>query len=403
MALGTSVPAGTAGSPPSRDEQWTPGIVQSVSPPGTFDLGPGYLEPALLPVGLLDAAYRQALTEFGTAALSYGADQGALPLREALAARAGGRCGPGNVLVTGGISQALQLVSTSMAAPADVVFVDRTSYDLGRRIITDCGLPLREVPGDAAGMDPAALVAAVAAERAAGRRPAFVYLNPTFHNPTGAVMPVPRRRALVSAAAEVGLLIVEDDAYAGLGLDHGELPVSCAELAGYHGVIRLCTFAKTLAPGLRLGWLLADPSLVGRLAGHGMFVSGGCVNHLASLAATVLVRDGCYDRHLRWLRGQLRARRDALAVPLRHQLGHRVDISCPRGGFFLWLRFPDGEREPDLLAAARQAGVVAAAGSRFGTVSRTSLRLAYSFNSPARLTEAASRLGAAWETTAPSS
>jgi DNA-binding transcriptional MocR family regulator len=149
--------------------------------------------------------------------------------------------------------------------------------------------------------------------------------------------------------------------------------------------------------------LLADPSLVSRLAGHGMFVSGGCVNHVASLAATVLVRDGGYDRHLRWLRGQLRARQDALALPMRHRLGRRVDISYPRGGFFLWLRFPDGEREPDLLAAARLAGVVAAAGSRFGTVSRPSLRLAYSFNSPARLAEAASRLSAAWETTAHSS
>jgi enduracididine biosynthesis enzyme MppQ len=378
---------------------WCADVVQSVSPSGLLDLGPGYLEPGLLPVDVLGDAYRRALAEFGSAALSYGADSGALALRAALAARSGEGCGPDHVLITGGISQALQMIGTSLAAPGQVVFVDSTSYDLARRIIVDCGLRLREVSGDASGMDPQALVAAVAAERAQGRQPAFLYLNPTFHNPTGGVVPVARRRELVSVAARLDVLIVEDEAYAELGLDETATPVSCAELAGHRGVIRLRSFAKTLAPGLRLGWLLAHPSLVSRLAGHGLFVSGGCVNHLSSLAATVLVRDGGYDQHLRWLRGRLTARRDALVRSVRDLLGERVEFVRPSGGFFLWLTFSARDREPDLMARARRAGVVVSAGSRFGTVSRPSLRLAYSFNAPERLTEAASRLSRAWETT----
>jgi enduracididine biosynthesis enzyme MppQ len=377
--------------------------VQAVSPPGVLDLGPGYLEPALLPVDLLRDAYVAALAEFGSAALSYGANRGAYALRNALAARAAGTngqlCGPDNVLVTGGISQALQVIATMLAKPGQVVLVDQTSYDFGRRIITDCGLRLREVPGDSAGMDPQALIDAVTAERAAGGQPAFVYLNPTFHNPTGLVVPAARRHDLVSAAAQQEVLIVEDGAYSELGLDQTATPVSFAELAAFRGVIRLHSFAKTLAPGLRLGWLLADPSLVDRLAGHGLFVSGGCVNHVSSLAATVLLLSGNYDRHLRWLKSQLKVRRDTLVGSLRDHLDERVEFVAPGGGFFLWLTFNDHHQEPDLLAAAQRAGVAVAAGSRFGTIPRPSLRLAYSFNSPERLADAASRLSHAWQTT----
>ncbi|MEU0483769.1 aminotransferase class I/II-fold pyridoxal phosphate-dependent enzyme [Streptosporangium sp. NPDC006013] len=389
-----TVPAEAAG-PLSHARSWRAGVVQSLPPPGVFDLGPGYLEPGLLPVDLLGAAYARALEEYGSAALGYGDDRGALDLRAALAERTaqadGIACGPGNVLVTAGISQALQLLATTLADPGDVVLVEETCYDLGRLILTDCGMRLREVRSDSGGMDPDALREALAEERAA-----FVYLNPTFHNPTGRVVPVARRRELLSVASRHGTPVVEDDAYAELHLGEAPAPPSMAGLASYHGVIRLRTFSKTLAPGLRLGWLLAGPETVDRLAGHGLFRSGGCLNHTAALAVAALVRAGDYDRHLDWLRARLRERRDTLVDTLLANLDDGFELDRPDGGFFVWLRARHRQREPDLLGAASGAGVEVAAGSRFGGTARPAIRLAYSFNSPSRLAFAARRLATAW-------
>ncbi|MCP3802847.1 aminotransferase class I/II-fold pyridoxal phosphate-dependent enzyme [Allokutzneria sp. A3M-2-11 16] len=381
----------------SHSRRWTPEVVQGGEPAEPYNLGPGYLDQELLPVGLMREAYTAALAEYGSAALGYGLDNGALDLRAALAARVstvdGIACAAEQVLVTAGTTQALNLVCTALAAPGDRVLLDPHCYDLGKQIFTDAGLVPVAVPGDADGMDPAALERALR-----GGRTGFVYLNPTFHNPTGIVVPRHRRAELVRVATGGGVLVVEDDAYAELGLDGTRTPPSLAALAGYEGVVRLGSFAKTLAPGLRLGWLQASTGLAERLVTRGSFVSGGCLNHTTSLAVTALLLDGGYDRHLRWLRAQLAARRDALAETLRARLPEEIDFALPGGGFFLWLRARGEVAEADLVGAASRAGVAVAPGSRFGSSSGVRVRLAYSFTSPQRLTEAASRLGAAWRT-----
>ncbi|MFI9626615.1 aminotransferase class I/II-fold pyridoxal phosphate-dependent enzyme [Streptomyces sp. NPDC052042] len=382
---------------------WRPGIVQDVPPPGLIDLGPGYPGPDLLPVGLLGDAYHRALEEYGPAALAYGHNTGAMPLREALAERAAATdrypCGPDHVLLTAGTSQALHLISCLLGRPGDVVITDQYSYDLGRRIFTDCGLRVHAVAMDDLGMDPVALREALRDEHAAGRRVAFAYVNPTFHNPTGIVVPLARRTELLEVTREYDLMVIEDDAYAELALEGGGPVIpSMAALADYRGVLRLGTFAKTLAPGLRLGWLLGAPALVASLGEHGMLVSGGSLNHTTSLAVATVLRGGEYDRHLVWLRAELRKRRDALAGPLRAFSGERIGCRVPGGGFFLWLE-PCGAtevREEAHAAAAEAAGVRLAHGARFGTGDRPRLRLAYSFNPPAVLTEAAHRLVEAW-------
>jgi DNA-binding transcriptional MocR family regulator len=280
-----------------------------------------------------------------------------------------------------------------------VVFADRTSYDFGRRIITDQGLRLREVDGDGDGMCPRALHDALSTLRAAGETPAFAYLNPTHHNPTGTTLSPARREELLAVAARHGLLVVEDDAYGELALDDTPPPRSLAAVADCAGVVRLGTFAKTLAPGLRLGWLQAHRSVADRLVRRGLFVSGGCLNHLSSLAVAILLRDGHYDRHLRWLRCELGVRRDTLVAALRANPGGGAEFDRPAGGFFLWLRFPAGRSEAELVSAAAKAGVAVARGARFGSVPRPCIRLAYSFNPPERLAAAAALLADAWTTT----
>ncbi|MEU1879088.1 aminotransferase class I/II-fold pyridoxal phosphate-dependent enzyme [Streptosporangium sp. NPDC020072] len=418
--------------PLSHTRQWWEGVVQSVAPPHVIDLGPGYLDPGLLPADLLAASYAGSLAAYGSAALAYGDDRGALPLRTRLAARVRERdgvpCDPANVLVTAGTSHALHLIATTLAAPGDVVLVDESCYDLGRLILADCGLRAYEVAGDEYGMSPYALAAALAETRG---RVAFAYLNPTFHNPTGLVVPLERRHALLDVARNHQTLIVEDDAYAdlllnqALGMEPGpdsdvqDTPPPMASLARHRGVIRLLTFSKSLAPGLRLGWLVAAPELVDRLAGHGVFRSGGCPNHTASLAVATLMEEGHYDRHLTWLRDRLRERRDTLVDALTAHLNDAFLLDRPAGGFFVWLRSHHPEHA--LMTAAEQADVYVAAGSRFGPGRRparrpdghngdrspgdlghdggnpvSAVRLAYSFNDPGRLARAVERLAGVW-------
>ncbi|MEV6977524.1 aminotransferase class I/II-fold pyridoxal phosphate-dependent enzyme [Kitasatospora sp. NPDC093806] len=396
--------ASAASGPEPHTRHWHRGVVQEVAPPGRLDLGPGYLEPALLPVAELHRAGARALAEYGAAALSYGEDQGALPLREPLAERAarldGVPCGPEHVLLTAGTSQALQLIATVLARPGDVVLLDEQSYDLAQLLFTDCGLALHRLAADGLGTSAVALDKAVAGLRRAGRRPAFLYLTPTHQNPTGRTVPLSRREELLAVAAAHRLPVVEDDAYAELTLDGPPPPPSMAALAGYRGVLRLRTFSKTLAPGLRLGWLLGDPELVERLVSHGLFVSGGAVNHTTSLTVATLLRDGGFDRRLAELRAGLRLRRDALAEALGIAGSRRGErpwrCRVPGGGYFLWLSFPHGPSDHRIAALADAAGVRIARGSRFGPTGAPSVRLAFSFNPPDRLAEAGERLATGW-------
>lgn len=371
---------------------WVPGVVQCPDPPGVVNLGPGYLDPELLPTELLADAYVAALREYGPAALAYGENQGPLPLRAALAARIaaadGIPCRLEQLVITAGTSMTLDIIARAAPAGA-VVLVEQLSYDLGVEIFRSRGLRVRGIPMDADGMAPDALARAIGAEPVA-----FVYLVPTFHNPTGRVVPADRRAALLEVTRRHGITVVEDDAYADLSFEAGVVPPSMAGLAGYDGVVRLGSFAKSLAPGLRLGWLASDTATALGMADSAAFVSGGGVNHLAAMAVTWLVECGRYDEHVGRLRDRLRRRRDALVDTLRAELDH--DVPRPDGGFFVWLRPPARYAETDLVARAERAGVPVAAGSRFGHTGGPAIRLAFSFHPPDRLADAASRLAACW-------
>lgn len=396
---GTTALRSGSGTPPHR-RRWLPGVVQEVAPPGIHDLRLGYLDPDLLPVDLLRQAYEEAFADFGAAALSYGTDQGLVELREVLAARArrqeNAPCTAANVVLTAGSSQALYLIGTALAQPGDTVLVEATHYNLARQLFVDCGLDVRLVEGDRDGMTPDAMRAALAAARAEHRHVAFAYLVPTFHNPTGRVVPERRRRDLLHVTRRHNVLVIEDDAYADLSLEPGALrPRSMAALAGYRGVIRLCTVSKTLGAGLRFGWLLTDARLAERLVAHGLFHSGGSLNHLASLAVAVLLRSGRFDAHVADLRERLRVRRDHLLSGLGDTAPGLL-VDAPTGGFFLWLRFAPGAAERDLVARAAEAAVWVSPGSRFGAARESCVRLSYSFLAPRELERAGHRLARSW-------
>ncbi|MFI5906506.1 aminotransferase class I/II-fold pyridoxal phosphate-dependent enzyme [Dactylosporangium sp. NPDC051541] len=340
---------------------------------------------------LLAGAYRAAFAEYGAAGVTYGHDPGPETLRGRIAELCeGGRVGVEHVAVTAGTSSGLALLARYAAAPGDVVFAEAASYDFALQLFREHGLRVCQVGGDSGGIDPARLADAVRGERAAGRRGRLLYLIPTFQNPTGTVLPVRRRRELLDVARDHELLVVEDDPYALLALDGEPPPPGLGDLGGYDGVVRLGSFSKILAPGLRLGWLCGSPEYVARLTSTAVFVSGGCLNHLAAVAVERLLEAGRLAVHLRGLRAGLRRRRDLLAGAV----GELLDVAVPDGGFFMWGRVGSAELAEELLARAQAVGVSLAAGARFGDPA--GLRFSFSFQSPERIVEAGERLADAW-------
>jgi DNA-binding transcriptional MocR family regulator len=250
------------------------------------------------------------------------------------------------------------------------------------------------IPADGGGLRVDALAEAIAHFRRASRRPRLLYTVATFHNPTGISLQSERRAALVELAAAEGLLIVEDDVYRELSYD-GPAPPSLWSLAPPGAVVRLGSFAKSLAPGVRLGWLTAGAATAGRIIGSGLLDSGGGVNHFTAMVVAQFCVSGRYDEQIARLRAAYGARRDALLAGLAAHLPDGCAWTYPGGGFFVWVRLPDRLDATALLPRAEAAGVAYIPGARFhtGGGGANTLRLAFSLYEPEDLVEAARRLG----------
>jgi 2-aminoadipate transaminase len=377
-----------------------PPIIQFEDRPGILDLSWGHPEPSLLPVEQWLRAGEASAAAFGWRALAYGYATGPGPLLDWLTGHLsrieGGRTTPEQTFVTAGASHALSLVATVLAEPGDVVLVDSPTYHLAFRILADRGVRLVRAPADQDGIEPAALADLVGTLRAAGDRAPLLYLVPTFANPTGRSLPGDRRRALVELAHRAGLTIVEDDTYRELAYD-GPAPDSLWRLAAGTGVVRLGSFAKTVAPGLRLGWINAEPPVVRRLARLGYVDSGGGVNHTTALTMAAFGAGGGYDRHVAAVRRRYRMQRDALVTALRER-APALRTPSPAGGWFLWVPLPAGLPADRLLAAAERHGTSFVPGHRFfadGRGGADRIRLSFSLLPPADLARAAQRLAAA--------
>jgi DNA-binding transcriptional MocR family regulator len=368
--------------------------------PGILELRWGHPDPALLPASALARAAARTLADQPGDSLGYGHPAGPGALLEWLMARLGQTDGrapaPDEILITGGISLGLELVLAACAGPGDVVLVESPTYHLAPRIMRDRALQLVAVPADEQGLNVTALAEIAHALRRAGRVARALYLVPTFNNPTGRTLSGERRAALVSLAAEEGLLIIEDDVYRELAYDAPAAP-SLWSLAPPGAVARLGAFSKTLAPGLRLGWLTAGRGLVTRLVEGGLLDSGGGINHFTAMVVGALCTAGDFDPHVASLRTALRERRDALLAALDQHLPPGCVVERPGGGFFVWVQLPPGLDSAALLRQAEASGVSYLPGATFHTDPRGAgaLRLAFSLYPPPALAEAARRLGAA--------
>ena len=359
----------------------------------------GEPDPAMLPVGLVRAAANRMLAEAGPGALAYGQTQGPSALREQIARRLAareGRAFPAHeILVSGGNSQALDLVFTILTAPGDVVLVESPTYNLALGILRDHPVEVVGIPLGEEGLDVDALERTLARLRTTGARTRLLYTIPTFHNPSGVCLAPERRRRLLEIARHWDLILVEDDVYRELAYD-GPAPPSLSSAGPEAPVVCLGSFSKSLAPGLRVGWINARRDIMQRLRGSGMIDSGGCPSQFAATLVAELLHGSAYDTHVAGLRRAYASRRDALAAALREHLPAGCRFTVPAGGFFLWLTLPDGVRATELLPLAEARGVAFAPGARFcSDGDDRSLRLAFSLYGEATLAEGARRLGAA--------
>ncbi|MEO8297379.1 MAG: PLP-dependent aminotransferase family protein [Burkholderiales bacterium] len=309
-------------------------------------------------VNELRAACEAVLCREPAAALQYGPSEGWAPLRAWVAAHLrarGARVDEGQVLITSGSQQALDLIGKVLIDPGAPVAVELPTY-LGALQAFDLFEPTYQgVATDAHGPLPGALAELDPACR-------FLYLVPNFQNPTGRLMPHERREAVVAAARGRGLPLVEDDPYGELWCD-APPPVSLQALWP-QGVMLLGSFSKTLAPGLRLGWLVAPPTLFQKL----LVAKQAADLHSASFTQRVVhevLSQGVLAQRLPALRQRYRGQRDAMHAALTRHLPPGCEWQLPAGGMFFWLRLPPGCDAQALLPAAVEAGIAFVPGAPF--------------------------------------
>ena len=368
--------------------------LQYLHDPAVIDLTWGHPDPTLLDTRAVREAADAVLTSSaGWRSLTYGYGAGPASLRDALAehhVELGERWPADEELfVTAGTSAALQLLLALNCRDGDVVFVESPTYFLALSILRDAPIHIVGVPSDAQGIDPDAL-SALAGRAAANRGPKYLYLIPTHHNPTGRLMGVERRRAVVDVAVRHGLTIIEDDVYREVSWT-ATLPPSLWTLADGQGVIRMGSFSKTLGPGLRLGFLTAPAPVVSRLGESGVIDSGGGVNHFTASIVARMIEDRSYHRARDAAVESYADRCRALVDGLR--TAGAFEFEEPTGGYFVWTRTRhDAER---FIAAARSAGVACTrgSGSYVEHPDPTRFRLSFSLFEPADLARAAAILG----------
>jgi 2-aminoadipate transaminase len=372
-------------------------LLKVTEQPEVISFAGGLPAAELFPVERVKAATCKVLEERGAQALQYGATEGYRPLREWIArrmSRGALRLDVENVLVTSGSQQALDLLGKIMIDPGDRIVVEAPTYMGALNAWNPYETAYVTVSMDEYGLRTDEL------DEAFQQGPKYIYVLPNFQNPTGVTLTAERRQALLGKARQYGVPVIEDDPYGELRFEGEELP-SLLSLEGeqqagaYQGnVIYLGTFSKTLAPGMRLGWVIAPTKVISKL----VLAKQGADLHTASFSQVVayeLAKDGFLDEHVPEIRRVYRERRDAMLAAMEEHFPAGVDWTHPRGGLFLWVTLPEGINATELLRAAVERQVVFVPGEAFysGNGMHNTLRLNYSHDKPERIYEGIKRLG----------
>jgi 2-aminoadipate transaminase len=357
----------------------------------------GHNDEASVPVdGLVDAATRVLKREGATLAM-YGLHSGPLgyrPLREFVARKvasdAGIECAANDVLITSGSLQGLDLVNQVLVSPGDTVIVEEATYGGALTRLNRAGARVVGVPVNADGMDADALARALEDLQAQGITPKYIYTIPTVQNPTGTVMSEARRVRILDLSRRFGVPVFEDECYADLVWE-GRRPRAMRAMDATGRVVHIGSFSKTIAPALRVGYLIADWPLLSRILSVKTDAGSGALEQM-------VLAEYCqqhFDTHVQALRGTLRRKLDALVGALRHQFGPQAQFDYPSGGIFLWVGLPEPVDTTRLAQIALQADVAINPGAEWMTdaqAGRRRMRVCFAHASEDVLREGTARL-----------
>lgn len=381
-------------------------LLKITQKPEVISFAGGLPAPDVFPVDRFQEACRRVLEVNGHQALQYSATEGYEPLREMIArhiARYGIKAKTENVLITSGSQQALDLIGKLLINPGDRVLVEAPTYLGALQAFSVYGAEYISVESDQDGLRTEFL------EDPLRMGPKFMYVLPNFQNPGGTTLSEGRRHQLVLLADKYGIPIVEDDPYGQLRYEGEHLqPLVVIDREnlrrddGYSigNVIYLSTFSKTLAPGLRLGWIVAPPDVITKL----VQLKQGADLHTSTFAQIVayeVAKDNFLDDHVKLIRKVYRERRDVMLEALKKHFPPEVTWTHPQGGLFLWATLPEGMDCHKLFDAALKENVAFVpgdsfyAGNGFAQEGNRHMRLNFSYGQPDQIREGIRRLAVA--------
>jgi 2-aminoadipate transaminase len=376
-------------------------LLKLIAKPDIISLAGGLPAPATFPVEQLRSSCDEVLTRYGTVAMQYGATEGDLGLREELVKiMAEDGCeglDPDHVLVTSASQQALDLCARIFIAPGDAVLCGLPSYLGALGAFTACGARLCGVPLDDEGMRTDLLEQRLLSLRREGVPAKFIYVVPDFQNPAGVTMSMERRQELLTIAREFDLLVLEDTPYRALRYTGENLP-SLGTMDPDGRVISLYTFSKVFCPGLRLGWVLADPEIIQQLVVAKQPVDL-CTSPFTQMIAREYLKAGHLRPGIENAREIYARKRIAMLAALEEHIDPEWGVTWtkPEGGMFVWLTLPVGMDAKDLFQLALEKKVAFVIGSAFHCdgEGHNTLRLNFSFPEPEQIHTAIARLGEA--------
>ena len=319
----------------------------------------GHIDPDNVPVDALIEAATTVLRREGPTLATYGLNSGPLgyrPLREFLSGKlkgqAGIECSPDEIMITSGSLQGLDLVNTLLLGKGDTILIEKETYGGALTRLAKFGVNIVGIPLDQDGMRMDALKAKLAELKAKGVTPKYIYTIPTVQNPTGSIMTEQRRQEMIALAREYRVMIFEDECYSDL-VWSGKRPRSIYSLAGGEGAIHIGSFSKSIAPALRVGYIVAKWEILARILGLKQDAGSGALEQmvLAEFCASH------FHDHVPKLAKALSRKLQTLREALAEQFGTAAEFGDPPGGIYLWVKLPDNVDTVKLGQAALAAGV----------------------------------------------
>lgn len=367
-------------------------ILKLTDRPGIISMAGGLPSPKAFPLEAFTAACQAVMQRDGAAALQYSTTEGLPALRQAIADFLPWNVDPEQILITTGSQQALDLIGKVFLDKGSRMLVEKPTYLGALQAFT----PMEPVAVGVDSDDEGMLIEDFAKQVGTGAgKTRLAYVLPNFQNPTGRTMSDARRQALVEKARELNIPLIEDNPYGDLWYE--EQPPLPLAARNPEGVIYMGSFSKVLAPGLRIGFIVAPKSVYGKLTQAKQAADLHTPSFNQRVVAEV-IKDGFLDRHVPTIRAMYKVQRDAMLAALEREMsGLNVSWTRPVGGMFLWVKLPQGMDAQTLLAAAVERGMAFVPGAPFfaGDAQGNTLRLSYVTVTPEQIDKGIAALASA--------